>query len=65
MTGPPGSRMRDRQPLIPDLGQLVYDNVTSNNMLGGTVTGASIANAQKEAFEAMQATGKVGPDAVF
>ena len=34
-------------------------------MLGGTVTGGSIANAAMEAFEAMLAVGMVGPDMVF
>ena len=59
LSGPPGNPMRDRKDKIPDLDQLVYDYVVSNNSLGGTVTHASIANAVMDAFNAMHAAGRV------
>ena len=65
MQGPPGNRMRERAPLIPDLDSLLYEYVLTNNLLGGTVTDASIAEAAMDAFKAMQARGKVGADVVF
>ena len=54
MTGPPGNRMRDRKALIPDLEQMVYEYVVSNNTLGGNVTDASLTHAAKDAYKAMQ-----------
>ena len=65
MIGPPSNRMRDRAAKIPDLDQVVFDYVLTNNLLGGTVTDASIANAAKDAFKALQAVGKVGADVMF
>ena len=65
MSGPPGNRMRDRKALIPDLDSMVYDYVVSNNMLGGTVTDASIAQAATDALDAMRAAGRVGSEVVF
>ena len=57
--------MRDRAPLIPDLDGLLYEYVLTNNMLGVTVTDASIAEAATVAFKVMQARGKVGEDVQF
>ena len=62
MQGLPGNRMRERAPLIPDLDSLSYEYVLTNNMLSGTVTDASIAEAAMDTFKAMQARGKVGAE---
>ena len=59
MSGPPGNRMRYRKALILDLDSMVYDSVVSINMLGGTVTDASIAPAATDALDAMRAAGRV------
>ena len=55
MTGPPSNKMRDRAVKIPDLNQGMFNYVLTNNLLGGAVTDASISNAAKDAFKAMQA----------
>ena len=65
MTGLPGNRMRDRKALIPDLEQMVFDYVVSNNLLGGTVTDASLTHAAKDAYKAMQQAGRIGSDIDF
>ena len=59
MTGLPGNRMRDRKALIPDLEQMVFYYVVSNNLLGGSVTDASITHAAKDAYKAMQEAGRI------
>ena len=65
LQGPPGNRMRDRAPLILDLDVLLYEYVLTNNLLGGSVTDASIAEVAMDTFKAMQARGKVGADVQF
>ena len=65
LQGPPGNRMRDRAPLIPDLDALLHEYVLTHNLLGGTVTDASIAEAAMDAFKSLQARGKVGPNVQF
>ena len=57
--------MRDRFPLIPGWGTLQYEYVLTNNLLGGTVTEASIAEVAMDTFKAMQAHGEVRPDVHF
>ena len=65
MSGPPGSRMRDRQATIPELDHVIFDYVVTNNMLGGSTTDASIRKAAVQAFKAMQASGKLPQDKRF
>ena len=65
MSGPPGSRMRDRQPKVPELDSLVYDEVVTNNLLGGSTTDASIKENVVELFKAQKARGSVDPKLTF
>ena len=51
--------MRDKKGMIPDLDNMVYEYVVSNNMLGGSVTVASIATAATDAYKAMVKAGRV------
>ena len=62
MSGPPGNRMRDRQPKLPELDKVVFDYVVTKNLLGGSTSDASIKEAAKEAFKALQAAGSDGPE---
>ena len=59
LSGPPGNRMRDKKGMLLDLDIMVYDYVVSNNMLGGTVTHASIAKAATDAYKVMVRAGRV------
>ena len=45
--------------MIPDLDNMVYDYVVSNNMLGGSVTYASITTAATDAYKAIMKAGRV------
>ena len=51
--------MRDTKGMIPDLDNMVYDYIMFNNMVGDTVSDASIANAATDAYKAVVRAGHV------
>ena len=57
--------MRDKRALIPDLDAMVFDYVVSNNLMGGTVTDASLTHVAMDAFKAMQHAGRISDDITF
>ena len=65
MTGLTVNRMRNTKALKPDLEQLVLDYVVSNNLLGGTVTDASLTHEAMDAFKTMQQAGRLSNDIDF
>ena len=64
MTSRPSNRTRDLTPKIPDLEELVFQYVLTNNMLGSILTDVYIANAATDAFKGMQAVDNVGANKV-
>ena len=53
MTSQPGNHMRDRRASEADLKEMVFDHVVFNNLMGGSMTYASLIHATKDAQKAM------------